>query len=236
MRASFRFAVQGCALLLIVAVRPLVAQDPVKVAPDNYKTLLENDHVRVLEVRAKPGEKVALHSHPDHAAYVLSAGKMKLTGADGTSKDVDNKLGDVKWIKAEAHSGENVGTTEFRGIVVELRDPAPKPGQATHGVPAAEDPAKLSADTTKVLFENERIRITEATLKAGGKMPVHSHPPHVLYVVSGGGKIKATAPDGKVTETEVAPGQTTWSDAVKHAIENAGQDAKSIAFELKQPG
>ena len=45
------------------------AQDPVKVAPGIYKVILENDHVRVLEVTLKPGEKVPMHSHP--ASVVL---------------------------------------------------------------------------------------------------------------------------------------------------------------------
>lgn len=34
-------------------MKKLVSQDPVKVAPDIYKVLLENDAVRVLEVRMK---------------------------------------------------------------------------------------------------------------------------------------------------------------------------------------
>jgi hypothetical protein len=33
------------------------AQDPVKISPQFYKLLLENDQVRVLEYRLKPGEK-----------------------------------------------------------------------------------------------------------------------------------------------------------------------------------
>ena len=32
-------------------------QDPVKITPQFYKVLLENDQVRVLEYRIKPGEK-----------------------------------------------------------------------------------------------------------------------------------------------------------------------------------
>ncbi|HEX2170445.1 MAG TPA: hypothetical protein VHF65_09110, partial [Nitrososphaera sp.] len=38
--------------------------DAVKVAPDSYKVVLENDAVRVLEVRIKQGTKSEMHSHP----------------------------------------------------------------------------------------------------------------------------------------------------------------------------
>ncbi len=40
------------------------AQDVVAVAPDSHKLVLENDQVRVIRVHVKPGEKVAMHSHP----------------------------------------------------------------------------------------------------------------------------------------------------------------------------
>ena len=39
-------------------------EDAVKVAPHVYKVALENDRVRVLETRMKPGDKTSMHSHP----------------------------------------------------------------------------------------------------------------------------------------------------------------------------
>ena len=42
--------------------------DPVEVSPDNYKVVLENDHVRVLEMNLKVGEKDEMHSHPSETA------------------------------------------------------------------------------------------------------------------------------------------------------------------------
>jgi hypothetical protein len=43
-------------LLAVGVTRSATAQDPVKLSPKMYKVLLENDQVRVLEFRAKPGE------------------------------------------------------------------------------------------------------------------------------------------------------------------------------------
>ena len=42
-----------------------MSEDAVKVAPNSYKSILENERVRVLEYRGKPGDKTAMHSHPD---------------------------------------------------------------------------------------------------------------------------------------------------------------------------
>jgi hypothetical protein len=39
-------------------------QDAVKLSPQYYTVKAENDRVRVLEYRLKPGEKEVMHSHP----------------------------------------------------------------------------------------------------------------------------------------------------------------------------
>ena len=59
-------------LLLFVAAGTALAQDVVKVSPETHKVLLENEHVRVLDVHAKPGEKVAIHFHPASILYYLN--------------------------------------------------------------------------------------------------------------------------------------------------------------------
>ena len=61
-------AVLGCAVLVAVLVAVLAplarAQDPLKVGPDVYKLIFENDKVRVVCVDFKPGDSIGVHSHP----------------------------------------------------------------------------------------------------------------------------------------------------------------------------
>jgi hypothetical protein len=45
-----------------------------KVATDAYKVVLENDQVRLLEVRAKPGTKIPMHAHSAYVAYAVTDG------------------------------------------------------------------------------------------------------------------------------------------------------------------
>ena len=93
-----------------------------KVAPNTTKVLLENDRVRVLEVQQKPGEKLAMHSHPAYLVYSLSLGKAKFTSPDGKTIEGElNKAGAVNWHEAETHAVENVGTTDSRVLVIELK-------------------------------------------------------------------------------------------------------------------
>ena len=54
------------------------SRDPMKVAKNVYKSIIENDRVRVLETSFKPGDKAIMHEHPDHVVYVLNDGKINL--------------------------------------------------------------------------------------------------------------------------------------------------------------
>jgi quercetin dioxygenase-like cupin family protein len=117
-----------CTALLVVglAVSLAVAQDPMQVGPTIYKLLFENERVRVFEVHFKPGEKIALHSHPDHVVYVFGDGKLKLSSPDGKSVEVGLKAGQTLWIPAETHAAENVGSTDAHSLVVDLKESAGK--------------------------------------------------------------------------------------------------------------
>ena len=100
---------------------PALAQDPTKVSPQTHKVMLENDRVRVLEVRVKAGEKVPTHSHPANVVYFLNDAKERLTFPDGKTADREDKAGVAMWSEAVTHSAENVGTTEIHVIQIELK-------------------------------------------------------------------------------------------------------------------
>ena len=108
-------------LALVVVPKTAMAQDMVKVAPNTTKVLLENDRVRVLEVRQKPGEKGAMHSHPASLICPLSTSKAKFTSPDGKTTESELKAGEVTWREAETHAVENVGTTDSQVLVIELK-------------------------------------------------------------------------------------------------------------------
>lgn len=100
------------------------AQDPLEAAPDMYKKHFENDRIRVIEVTFQPGQKIAVHSHPDHVAYLLSGGKLSVTTNEKT-EEIEVKTGDVVWFDAVTHEASNAGNTEVRILVVELKEPKP---------------------------------------------------------------------------------------------------------------
>jgi quercetin dioxygenase-like cupin family protein len=104
-----------------LAAQSVSAQAPLKVAPNAFKEKLDNAQVNVLEYMSKPGDKEAMHSHPDILIYVIEGGKLKSTTPDGKSQVVEYKTGDVVWRPALTHSIENVGTTEVKALLVEVK-------------------------------------------------------------------------------------------------------------------
>jgi quercetin dioxygenase-like cupin family protein len=95
-------------------------QDPLKVAKNVYKFIMENERVRVLQVLFKPGDKAVMHHHPDHVIYVLKGGKAKLTSS-GKTDVLDLKTGQAIFLKAQSHEAENTGKSDLDLLVVELK-------------------------------------------------------------------------------------------------------------------
>ena len=97
------------------------ADDPTKTDPDKYQAVMENERVRVLRYHDEPGGKTHPHHHPASVLYALSAFKRKLSFPDGTTKERDFKPGDVMWVPAQTHVGENIGTTPTDVVLVEMK-------------------------------------------------------------------------------------------------------------------
>ncbi|GAA1545389.1 hypothetical protein GCM10009741_56040 [Kribbella lupini] len=97
--------------------------DPVVTNPDAYRVLFENDRVRVLEYRDTPGHRTQPHRHPDSVMYTLSSFRRRL-GSGDREVDVELPAGEVRWLGAQEHYGENTGDTETHTIFVELKEPA----------------------------------------------------------------------------------------------------------------
>jgi quercetin dioxygenase-like cupin family protein len=101
-------------------------------------------------------------------------------------------------------------------------------------VTRAQDAAVVNANTVTVKVDNAQVRVLQAVLPPGAQEKVHSHPASVIYVIEGG-QVRNHLADGKVAETELVAGQTTYRDATIHWAENVGTTAiRLIIVELKE--
>jgi beta-alanine degradation protein BauB len=96
--------------------------DGLKASTANFKLLLENKHVRVLEYTLKPGEKDTPHTHPAKSSYIVSGGKIKVYLENGETLIFDEKAGTANWGDyVGKHSVENIGNTTVIIVLTEIK-------------------------------------------------------------------------------------------------------------------
>ncbi|MGN6588764.1 MAG: cupin domain-containing protein [Sphingomicrobium sp.] len=102
--------------------------DAMAAAPDHHAVLFENDRVRILDTRVRPGERTPLHQHEWPAAlYVQSWSDFIRRDENGTVL-VDSRERSAPesetglWIDPlPPHSVENIGSAVLRIIAVEVK-------------------------------------------------------------------------------------------------------------------
>jgi quercetin dioxygenase-like cupin family protein len=107
--------------------------DPTQTDPDKYRVVFENERVRVLEYRDEPGQQTSAHEHPDSVMVTMSGFDRRLIAEGGETRDVTLERGVVRWLDAQTHSGENIGTTPTHVFFVELKEPTEREGAGRLG-------------------------------------------------------------------------------------------------------
>ncbi len=94
--------------------------DSTVVDPEGHLVAMENEHVRVLEIRLPQGAELAMHSHPPRVIVAINSYRMKSTDETGRVSIVERRSGDTVWSDGEEHAAEVlVGPTHT--IEVELK-------------------------------------------------------------------------------------------------------------------
>jgi hypothetical protein len=108
------------------AVWPAASQgddlDVLKVIPENYKLIIDNPVVRVLEARIPPGTEEKPHRHLRGVSVCMTEYALESrTLPDGQWTRNERKLGTVYWSEASLHQVRNVGKTMSHTIRIELK-------------------------------------------------------------------------------------------------------------------
>lgn len=107
------------------------ALDALVAAPEHHSLVFENDAVRVLDTRIRPGGTVPVHTHRWPAAlYVLGSDHFVRRDADGNVL-LDTRAADalsepgttLSTGPLPPHTLENVGESEIRVLNIELKRP-----------------------------------------------------------------------------------------------------------------
>jgi len=100
----------------------------------------------------------------------------------------------------------------------------------THAI--AMDFIEAAPKQTTVLVDNDKVRVIRVKFKKGDKVPMHSHPDIVVYVLKGG-KTKFTNADGKVIDSNSKAGDSYFRPAVTHSHKHL-EDSEAVVIELKK--
>ena len=100
-------------------------------------------------------------------------------------------------------------------------------------------PPITDAVGTKLLFENDRVRVWDFRLAPGEQMPFHRHTTDFFYVVIGEGELQTLFPDGTADPPRTMhDGDVRFrevADESVHAAKNVGSMPwRNIVVELKR--
>lgn len=91
------------------------------------------------------------------------------------------------------------------------------------------DPVSVSPDLYKVLLENDNVRVVLYNIGPGQSDKIHTHPPKVSYVVSGG-TLRVHLGDSSFVSGD-STGEATFRGAVpRHYVTNIGSTPISIVL------
>jgi hypothetical protein len=95
--------------------------DPVKLLPQQFSIVFENERVRVVRVKRGARAGAVMHQHPPYVAVMLTDLHAKNTNADGTTRMAQRKAGDVTFSPATQHLEANLADHPFEAVLVEIK-------------------------------------------------------------------------------------------------------------------
>jgi len=100
-------------------------------------------------------------------------------------------------------------------------------------IPQDLDPLKVAADTHKLVFDNQFVRVLETRVPPGKTEAWHQHGRRVVVYLSDF-NTRTTERGGKPQENLRKAGFVRWSEPVTHQVENVGKtEGHVISVELK---
>lgn len=218
------FIVALITVLAATSPEPDVAV-PVEQEPQ-HRTVLKNDYVQVFRVNVEPGKATLMHIHAkDDAAVRLSTATVAANspgGPMGPPEPVYPGLVSARdnQQKPHTHRVQNIGTTLFDVIDVQILKRPAGPAAPAIMAPAA---------------ENAQMRVYRYELAPGASSAPHTHARPYLLVAATDMNLRMSAPDGASLTHPIKAGDFHWvEEPVSHTFVNEGREkGVLVEFELK---
>ncbi len=225
----------GLVVLFLFALVPAAvardSKDAVVVDPTHHKVVLENDHVRVFEVLAAPGDKSPMHSHFPLVVVSLSQARARMTQPDGKTLIFDLHPAQVLWLENVEHSWELL-SGQVHLFAVEPKAAQKKKEGAAAVRNSPRDAVTVDPTHHNVVLENDHVRVFEAHGAPGAKSPMHTHNPMVLISLDKA-RFRMMQPDGKASIFDLNPAQVIWVENAEHSWDLLAGQLHVLAVEVK---
>jgi predicted metal-dependent enzyme (double-stranded beta helix superfamily) len=99
----------------------------------------------------------------------------------------------------------------------------------------SETTAQLGNVATRLLLENDRVKVWEMLLEPGESSDLHQHTMDYVLCILEGESIDADPPNGNTFHARVEPGQVFFikSGGTERAVNRSGTRFREIVVELK---
>lgn len=217
------------------------APDPLVVANDNYRVVLENDQVRVLEHTVQMGGGESTHRMPCRVSYAMAGFKMVTQTPGGPRTEVIHQPRTAWWSGAEEIALKNNGNAVARELIVEFKQPLPGATDCTSVgtlavIAVAPSALSWSTDAAKVarasVFGDPTLEgpfAQRIKLPAGHKSGKRAFDRELSTTVLGG-ELKVTLGDALAVQTLPAGSYLRIPAGVVHEV------ASERGAELEQRG
>lgn len=188
-------------------------------APEKVSVVLDNEWARVMRITLEPGSELPRHVGGDRVVYSLSDYTIEWTEGDGPPTAASWTAGQAHWHTGGPHAVRNTGANVAEILVVERTGvELPAEGQVAGGSEAAPSPPEHS----RVLLENEAVRVAEIALEPGQSTGRHGGGHRVVVSLSDY-TLRWTEGEAEPVEVSWSQGQTHWHGPAEHEAENAGE-------------
>ncbi len=117
-RAMTRFFIGACLVAMLV---PAAAQNARPALPENGPKLLENEQIKVHELRLKAGTRTESRNFPNTFLYALTDGALVFVPPGRTPYELTFKSGEALWLSAQQAAIANEGESDIRALLVEIK-------------------------------------------------------------------------------------------------------------------
>ncbi|MDD9936242.1 MAG: hypothetical protein OXT09_21700 [Myxococcales bacterium] len=217
---------------LAPAQAPEPPPGPVAASPDVYKVLAESESARLLLATWQPGQRDAMHAHPEFIVYTLTDMRWKSILLDGRESTGSAKAGEVLAPGAglPGHAVLNVGDAPAAVLILERKPGAAQP-MPEGSVPSAVD---ASPDRHAVLADTAWVRVIRATWDPRQRDANHAHPELFSYALTRGKWSVRTGPGKRQRFVTEAGTVQHLPPNPGHSVKNVGGESASVLlFELK---